>query len=167
MPDMLSSWIEKFLEYLRYQRNASAHTIRNYASDLEQFYSFLTIAPDGSPRPAPDLDQIDNLTIREFLGELYQRSNKKSSVARKLATLRSFMKFLSTQGAIRANPARIVSSPKMESRLPDYMTIDAVTKLVEAPDTARIPGNVIAPFSNCFMARGSGRANWSRWIWET
>jgi integrase/recombinase XerC len=134
MADTLSSWIEKFLEHLRYQRNASAHTIRNYASDLEQFYSFLTIAPDGSPRSAPDLDQIDNLTIREFLGELYQRSNKKSSVARKLATLRSFMKFLSTQEAIRANPARIVSSPKLESRLPDYITIDAVTKLVESPD---------------------------------
>ena len=140
MPDTLSSWIEKFLEYLRYQRNASAHTIRNYASDLEQFYSFLTIAPDGSQRPAPDLDQIDNLTIREFLGTLYQRSNKKSSVARKLATLRSFMKFLSTQEAIRANPARIVASPKLESRLPDYMTIDAVTKLVEAPDTGTDTG---------------------------
>jgi integrase/recombinase XerC len=140
MPDTLSSWIEKFLEYLRYQRNASAHTIRNYASDLEQFHSFLTTALDGSQRPAPDLDQIDNLTIREFLGELYQRSNKKSSVARKLATLRSFMKFLSAQGAIRANPARIVSSPKLESRLPDYMTIDAVTKLVEAPDTGTDTG---------------------------
>jgi len=140
MPDTLSSWIEKFLEYLRYQRNASAHTIRNYASDLEQFYSFLTTALDGSQRPAPDLDQIDNLTIREFLGELYQRSNKKSSVARKLATLRSFMKFLSTQGAIRVNPARIVSSPKQENRLPDYMTIDAVTKLVEAPDTGTDTG---------------------------
>ena len=135
MADTLSSWIEKFLEYLRYQRNASAHTVRNYASDLEQFYSFLTTTPEGSPRPAPDLDQIDNITVREFLGALYQKFNKKSSVARKLATLRSFMKFLSAQGAIRANPARIVSSPKLESRLPDFMTIDAVTKLVEAPDT--------------------------------
>ena len=135
MADALNSWIERFLEYLRYQRNASAHTVRNYASDLEQFYSFLTTASDGTQRPAPDLDQIDNITVREFLGALYQKSNKKSSVARKLATLRSFMKFLAAQGAIRANPARIVSSPKLEKRLPDYMTIDAVTKLVEAPDT--------------------------------
>jgi len=134
MADTLSSWIEKFLEYIRYQRNASEHTVRNYASDLEQFYSFLTTAPDGSQRPAPDLDLIDNITVREFLGALYQKSNKKSSVARKLATLRSFMKFLAGQGAIRANPARIVSSPKLESRLPDYMTIDAVANLVESPD---------------------------------
>ena len=135
MADTLSSWIEKYLEYLRYQRNASEHTVRNYASDLEQFYSFLTTAPEGSQRPAPDLDQIDNITVREFLGALYQKSNKKSSIARKLATLRSFMKFLAGLGAIHANPARIVSSPKLESRLPDYMTIDAVANLVEAPDT--------------------------------
>jgi integrase/recombinase XerC len=133
--EILASWIEKYLDYLRYQRNASSHTIRNYASDLEQFYSFLTTGTDGKERPAPDLEQIDNLTIREFLGSLYQLSNKKSSVARKLATLRSFMKFISAQGAIQANPAKIVSSPKLDTHLPDYMTIDAVTNLIEAPNT--------------------------------
>ena len=135
MADTLYSWIEKFLEYLRYQRNVSGHTIRNYASDLEQFYSFLTTSPEGTQRPAPDLQQIDNITVREFLGSLYQKANRKSSVARKLATLRSFMKFLAAQGAVPSNSARIVASPKLESRLPDYMTIEAVTKLVEAPHT--------------------------------
>jgi len=135
MADTLASWIAKYLEYLRYQRNASAHTIRNYASDLQQFYSFLTHAPDGEQRPAPELEQIDNLTLREFLGSLYQRRNRKSSVARKLATLRSFMKFLSAQAVIQSNPAKIVASPKQDNRLPDYMTIDAVTHLIEAPDT--------------------------------
>lgn len=134
MADTLYSWIEKYIEYLRYQRNASAHTIRNYTSDLEQFYSFLTTTPEGEPRPAPDLEQIDNITIREFLGACYQKSNRKSSVARKLAALRSFMKYLTAKGAIRVNPARLVSSPKTESRLPDYITVDAATKLVEAPD---------------------------------
>ncbi len=140
MADALGSWVEKFLEYLRYQRNASAHTVRNYASDLEQFLSFLTTTPEGEKRPAPDLEQIDNITIREFLGALYQKSNRKSSVARKLATVRSFMKYLAAQDAIRSNPARIVSSPKLEKRLPDYLTIDAVTKLVEAPDIDTILG---------------------------
>jgi integrase/recombinase XerC len=135
MTDMLASWIGKYLEYLRYQRNASSHTVRNYASDLQQFYFFLTHGPDGQQRPAPDLEQVDNLTIREFLGALYQRSNRKASVARKLATLRSFMKYLSAQGAIRTNPAKIVASPKLDARLPDYMTLDAVTHLIEAPDT--------------------------------
>jgi integrase/recombinase XerC len=134
MAETLVFWIEKFLEYLRIQRNASPHTLRNYDSDLRQFYFYLTHTPEGEPRPAPELEQIDNLTIREFLGFLYQKSNKKISVARKLATLRSFMKYLSVQDVLRANPAKIVASPKLESRLPDYMTLDAVTNLVEAPD---------------------------------
>jgi len=133
---MLNSWIAKYLDYLRYQRNASMHTVRNYASDLQQFYSFLTTGPEGQERPAPDLDQIDNLTIREFLGALYQKSNRKASVARKLATVRSFMKFLLAQGAIRTNTAKMVASPKLEARLPDYLDLDAVAHLIEAPDTA-------------------------------
>ena len=136
MPDTLYSWIEKFLEYLRYQRNASAHTIRNYASDLEQFYSIPdNLLRKGRSVPRPTWSRLTISPSANSSARCIRRSNKKSSVARKLATLRSFMKFLSAQGAIQANPARIVSSPKLESRLPDYMTIDAVTKLMEAPDT--------------------------------
>jgi integrase/recombinase XerC len=134
MAESLELWIEKFLDYLRFQRNASPHTLRNYTSDLQQFLAHLTHTPEGETRPAPELEQIDNLTIREFLGALYQKRNSKASVARKLATLRSFMKFLSAQGAIQTNPAKIVASPKLESRLPDYVSIDAMTQLIEAPD---------------------------------
>lgn len=135
MDGTLSGWIEKYLDYLRFQRNASSHTIRNYASDLQQFVRYLTHTPEGEQRPEPELEQIDNLTIREFLGTLYQKRNKKSSVARKLASIRSFMKFLSSREAIGTNPARSVVSPKRESRLPDYIAIDSVVSLVESPDT--------------------------------
>jgi integrase/recombinase XerC len=134
MAETLAVWIEKFLDYLRYQRNASPHTLRNYESDLRQFFAYLTHTPEGKPRPAPELEQIDNLTIREFLGELYQKSNRKSSIARKLASIRSFMKFLSAREVIRANPAKSVASPKQESHLPDYMATDSVVNLIEAPD---------------------------------
>jgi integrase/recombinase XerC len=134
MAETLASWIEKFIDYLRIQHNASPHTLRNYSSDLRQFYLYLTTTPAGEARPEPGLDQIDNLTIREFLGILYEKSNKKSSVARKLATVRSFMKFLTAQGAIQSNAAKNVASPKLESRLPDFMTVAAVTNLMEAPD---------------------------------
>jgi integrase/recombinase XerC len=140
MSDALASWIEKYLEYLRFQRNASPHTLRNYESDLRQLQAFLTTAPGGEQRPAPELDQIDNLTIREFLGSLYEKSNKKSSAARKLAAIRSFMKFLSAREAIQGNPAKTVASPKQEIRLPDFMTIDTVTELVEAPDVGTDAG---------------------------
>jgi integrase/recombinase XerC len=136
MAETLASWIEKFLEHLQFQQNVSPHTLRNYASDLQQFLFHLTHSPNGEERLAPELEQIDNLTIREFLGVLYQNRNKKSSVARKLATLRSFMKYLTVHGAIRANAAKSVASPKQEIRLPDYMTLDAVTNLIETPETS-------------------------------
>ncbi len=136
MAETITYWIPKYLDYLRYQRNASPNTIRNYASDLQQFLSFLTGAMEGVERPAPDLDQIDNLTIREFLGALYQKNNRKSSVARKLATIRSFMKYLSQQEAVKVNHAKHVASPKQDNRLPVFMTIDAVAELVEAPDVS-------------------------------
>jgi len=140
MARTLAEWIAEYLEYLRYQRNASDHTIRNYASDLEQFLEYLTHTPAGDPRPEPELGQIDNLTIREFLGVLYKRGNRKSSVARKLASLRSFMKHLSAQGAMAANPAKIVASPRLEKRLPDYMMLDSAVQLVESPDVSTVRG---------------------------
>jgi integrase/recombinase XerC len=140
MAEPLAFWIQNFLDHLQFQQNASPHTIRNYSSDLDQFYYFLTHAPEGEERSVPELEQIDNLTIREFLGDLHQRSNKKSSIARKLATLRSFMKFLTIQNAIPANPAKIVASPKQDSRLPEFMTIDAIGALMEVPDAGTDAG---------------------------
>jgi integrase/recombinase XerC len=134
MSSTLAEWIEKYLDYLRYQRNASVHTLRNYASDLKQFTDYLTLQPSGERRPEPKLEQIDNITIREYLGALYQRRNKKSSVARKLATLRSFMNYLSREAAIPVNTARLVATPRLEKRLPDYLMRESVVKLIEAPD---------------------------------
>jgi len=131
----LQSCIESYLNHLKYERNASLHTLRNYASDLDQFYRHLTRTPRGDARPEPALEQIDNLTIREFLGALYRQGNGKSSVARKLATLRSFMKFLASEGWIPGNPARIVASPRQEKRLPEYLRLDTVAELIEAADT--------------------------------
>jgi len=140
MDSLLESWIAKFMAYLRYERNASPHTVRNYASDLRQLCEFLTKAPDGTPRPAPEPAQIDNLTIREFLGELHRRDNKRSSTARKLAAIRSFMKYLSAQGAIPSNTAKLVATPRQEKRLPDYLDVEAIVELVEAPDASTNPG---------------------------
>ena len=140
MEETPAEWIHKYLEYLRSQRNVSPHTLRNYESDLRQFHQYLTTAPDGSGRPAPEIGDIDNLTIREFLGSLYDKHNKKSSAARKLATLRSFLKYLAAQGVIHTSPARAVASPKMELHLPDFMTLDVVEELMEMPDLNTIAG---------------------------
>jgi integrase/recombinase XerC len=134
MSDALNTSIEKYLEYLQYQKNVSEHTLRNYASDLKQFYDHLTQTPEGTTGPEPELGQIDNITIREFLGALYQRGNRKSSVARKLATLRSFMRFLAAQGIIPNNPARAVATPRQAKRLPQHLSLDTVIELIESPD---------------------------------
>jgi integrase/recombinase XerC len=140
MASPLSGLIRTFIEHLQYERNASAHTLRNYQSDLQQFVDWLTHDETGAPRPEPPLLQIDNLTIREFLGSLYERGNRKSSVARKLAALRSFMKFLSARGLIPANPAKVVATPRLEKRLPGHLLLDAVVDLIEAPDTSTAAG---------------------------
>jgi len=132
----LADWIREFLKELEFLRNASAHTVRNYSSDLDQFHRFLTTSTSGEERPAPPPEQIDNITIREFLGDLYRRGNRKSSVARKLAAVRSLMKFLTARGAIPSNPAKLVASPRQERRLPEYLMEDAAAELVQLPDVS-------------------------------
>ena len=107
--------IEKFLGYLRSVRNASPLTICGYETDLAQFLEYLS-PPDSEPlAPA----QIDHRMIREFLGHLHDQQLQKSSMARKLATLRSFFKFCAREGLVRDNPARLVATPKLPKRLPD------------------------------------------------
>ncbi len=123
--------IEQFLEHLRYERNVSAHTLRNYASDLEQFLNFLTA--DGK-RKAPEVSQIDHLTIREWLASLHTDQKKKSSIARKLAALRTFFQFLVREGMLELNPAKLVATPKLEKKLPKYLSIEEAISFIESPD---------------------------------
>jgi len=138
MSSPLSEWIARYLEFLELERNASPHTLRNYASDLAQLRLHLTRTPAGEERPEPELGQIDHLTIREFLGALYARRNRKSSIARKLATVRSFFRYLARRGAIPANPARLVATPRQNRRLPDFLAEGAAAELVEAPEATTL-----------------------------
>lgn len=123
--------VDQFLEHLRYERNVSAHTLRNYRSDLEQFLSYLS---SGSTRPYPELTEIDHLTVREWMGALHSDSKKKSSVARKLAALRTFFQFLVREELIELNPAKLVSTPRLEKKLPKHLSIEDSIKFIETPD---------------------------------
>jgi len=123
--------IEQFLEHLRYERNVSAHTLRNYASDLEQFTYFL--APDRKTK-LPDVAEIDHLTIREWMASLHSDQKKKSSIARKLAALRTFFQFLVREGVLELNPAKLVSTPKLEKKLPNHLSIEEAIRFIESPD---------------------------------
>ncbi len=120
--------IERYMTYLRYERNASPHTIRNYHSDLLQFRDYLK---GGNPDAVVDLQTVNALRIRGFLAHLFEREKKKSSIGRKLAAVRAFYKFLARDGVLGANPAATVSTPKLEKKLPRIMTEEEINTFLD------------------------------------
>ena len=128
--------LSQFLEHLRYERNVSEHTLRNYQSDLEQFLDHLAPAhPKTGKRNPPTLNDIDHITIREWLATLHTAQKKKSSIARKLAALRTFFQFLVREGVLEQNPAKLVSTPRLEKKLPKHLSVEDAIKFIETPDT--------------------------------
>ncbi len=119
--------IERFLRHLRYERNASAHTLRNYASDLEQFAAYLQ-PPGGRPLA---IAEVDHLLIREYLGHLHDQKLEKVSIARKLAALRSLFRFALREGMISQNPARLISTPAAPKRLPAVLTAEEINRFLD------------------------------------
>jgi integrase/recombinase XerC len=127
--------VEQFLEHLRYERNVSAHTSRNYSSDLEQFLDHIApIDPVTNTRNTPEISEIDHLTIREWLAVLHAARKKKSSIARKLAALRTFFQFLVREGILELNPAKLVSTPRLEKKLPALLSVEEAIRFIESPD---------------------------------
>ena len=124
----MTDLIERYVNYLRYERNASPHTIRNYESDLLQFRDFLT---GGDPKATVDPAAIDALRIRGFLAHLFEREKKKTSIARKLAAVRAFFKFLAKEGVLAVNPAATVSTPKLNKTLPRIMTEEEMNTFLD------------------------------------
>src|SRR5215472_11541770 len=112
--------VENFLEYLRVVKNSSPHTVLNYGKDLNQFLTFLS-PPGAKP---PSLAKINHTLIREFVAHLHDLGLEKSSVARKLAALRSFFKYCVREGMLKENPARLVPTPKLPKRLPSVLSAE-------------------------------------------
>jgi integrase/recombinase XerC len=133
---MIEQLLGQFFEHLRYERNVSEHTLRNYASDLGQFYDYIAPpdAQDPSVRREVDIRQIDHITIREWLSSLHAAQKKKTSVARKLAALRTFFQFLVREGVVELNPAKLVSTPRLEKKLPNHLSIEDAIRFIETPD---------------------------------
>lgn len=127
--------LTQFLEHLRYERNLSVHTLRNYQSDLQQFYDYLAPEhPKTGKRTEPALATIDHITVREWLATLHATQKKKSSIARKLAALRTFFQFLVREGMLEMNPAKLVSTPRQEKKLPKHLSVEEAIKFVETPN---------------------------------
>jgi len=130
--------IERSIQYLKYERNASPHTIRNYHSDLAQFRDFLA----GKDKDAAvDVNAVNALRIRAFLSHLFKMQEQKSSIARKLAAIRAFFKFLARERLIAENPAAGVSTPKLEKKLPRIMTEEEMNTFLDRVSDAAQTGD--------------------------
>ncbi len=123
--------IRAFLDVLAVQEGASPQTIRAYTSDLAQFQAFAAAAlkPQGPLAPA----SVEPALIREFLAARDRLGDKKTSLARKLACLRSFFRYLVRVGALQVNPAEDVRAPKLPKHLPQVLTKDDAGALMEFP----------------------------------
>src|SRR4051812_44211919 len=138
-----SPLVRQFLDYLKLEKHFSDYTIKSYGADLIQFGLFLMgeIGQLGGAKsnlaPLDDRQlKCEPLTIREFLAYLYAQNYTKSTTARKLATLRSFYKFLIRRGQLSVNPLSTIRTPKQEKRLPKCLDLAQVQKLLDAPGDA-------------------------------
>ena len=123
--------IDRFLSYIQAVRNASLHTVRAYASDLEQFAAFVKLE-----EPDINLAQIDSRILRRYLARLQKQGAQKSSIARKMASLRAFFKYLVKKGLLNLDPMLGITSPRQDKKLPKFLRGEQIDALLTAPDAA-------------------------------
>jgi tyrosine recombinase XerC len=144
---------KRYLNYLRAERNASQYTIRNYSTDLlgtykqsagKGFFQFLAL------KKVSDFQQVDKQTVRDYLAWLVDQKIDKSSLARKLSAIRSFYRFLLVEGFLEKSPIPINASgrkgersnlsPKLDKRLPVFLTQEETKQLLNRPDSSKPAG---------------------------
>ena len=130
----LQTWIERFLNYIRVERNLSHHTVLAYTIDLTKYSEFLQERDVGKPEAV----QTDDVVA--FLGSLRKRGLANRSISRTLSTVRSFHRFLVSEGLTSADPAESVHPPKQEKRLPTVLEPHEVERLLDQPDVTTIRG---------------------------
>jgi integrase/recombinase XerC len=126
---------DDFLRHLR-ERNASAHTIKAYAGDLDCFAAYIGASKGNHP-----WNTIDHIAIRGFLSQLYDKGLSKTSVARSLAAVRSLYRWLAQEGIVEQNPAKLVSTPRLPKKLPRVPTIEEMNSMLDGkmPEVASFP----------------------------
>ncbi len=135
----MTAHLKAFLQHLALNRNASAHTVRAYDSDLSQFIAH---AAAGAGVKVRDLSphQLDRLALRGFLGDLHKQGLSRATAARKLAAARTFLRYLRREGEIDDDPGALVATPKRDVRMPAHLSEDEMSALIDAPvgDTALV-----------------------------
>jgi integrase/recombinase XerC len=146
--------IGSFLDYLTYERNVSPNTVVAYRDDLESFTAFLCNDYFTVAREQLELARVDHLAVRSYLAHLSRRKLSRASVARHLSALRTFFKWLVREGAVTANPARSVTTPKREKHLPAVMQTSDIALLLEQPDTSTTLGTRDLAYLELMYASG-------------
>ncbi len=124
----------KYVNYLEAERNVSPYTVRNYTNDLLDFFGFLRAKGISS------LKEVDRHTLRAYLSHLVEQGFVKASIARKLSAIRSFYRYLLREEVVSASPVATTSSPKLDKRLPSFLTVEEAVRLLEAPDLSKPEG---------------------------
>jgi len=119
--------IERFLRYLELERNYSPNTLRGYRSDLKEFERYIRESGLNS------VLEVDHLTVRGYLARLQLNGLSRATVQRKLSSLKTLYRFLHRMGFIEADPTASISTPRVERRLPDFLTVEEVDMLLSAP----------------------------------
>ena len=126
-------YIKEFTSYLVAEKNASPHTIESYLNDISQFKEFLKKSGHAGEFFDFKIDSIDRLAIRSFLAFLYDKKFSASTMRRKLSTLSSFFRFLCREGHLKNNVVKTVLAPKTENKLPSFLSIDEMFRLIDLP----------------------------------
>ena len=139
MSVMLRDATREFLQFLKFNRNASPHTVRAYETDLTQFLEFLSARDATKPSKVP-VTALDADGVRGFLESLHDRGNSRASAARRLAALRTFARYLVREGRLADDPTQMVGAPRKEQTLPQHLDLAQVDSVIGTPDLDRAAG---------------------------
>ena len=127
-PKYMNPDIDLFIQFLTYEKHYSPHTIKSYSLDLREFSEYLRSLE------IEDLRQVDHRKIRSWLAEMMGNKISARSVNRKLSTLRAFYKFMLKEGHIQTSPVVRVQAPRMQKKLPEFVSESAINELMEAKE---------------------------------
>ena len=128
--------IERFIEYLRVERNASPLTLKSYEEDLIALVLYLEEVEDREVK----IIEVNTLDLRQFIARLQEEGYAKSTISRKLACLRSFFRFAVREGWIEANIAKPLRNPRAGRKLPHFLSAEEVAKILESPSATTASG---------------------------
>ena len=149
----MTAYLSDFLEFLSLNRNASAHTVDAYESDVSQFLTFAAQYL-GTSLDALEPIHVELSTIRAFMADLYRQGHARTSVARKLSALRAFGRYLRREGWIESDPAALAVGPRREQKIPAHLSVDEMSRLLDMPDASTALGRRDRAILELFYASG-------------